>query len=160
MYEWVHGQRKELMNEWTNERQKGSNSLILLDRLILGSGRIKLQQQWSLLNCLNFIDCVLRKRNVIRCNLLIALEQLVMSFQWIVKEHPNFRFRSPDCFRKPNYPLIHFRKLHSNWLSYLLARLIFLLPSTTDIKCHLGAQTIIWTLWDSLVYLYRVQLKS
>ena len=99
MNEWVHEQRKELMSEWTNERQEGSNPLILLDRLILGSGRIKLQQQWSLLNCLNFIDCVLRKRNVMRHNLLITLEQLVMSFLWIVKEHPNFRFRSPDYFR-------------------------------------------------------------
>lgn len=33
---------------------------------------------------------MLRKENVIRHNLLIALEQLVMSFLWIVKEHPNF----------------------------------------------------------------------
>lgn len=153
MNEWGHEQKKELMNKWEAGGKQPFNSV----------GQIN-SREWEdqvtttmiFLNCLNFIDCVLRKRNVIRHNLLITLEQLVMSFLWIVKEHPNFRFRSPDCFRKPNHPLIHFRKLHSNWLSYLLARLIFLLPSTTDIKCHLGAQTIIWTLWDSLVYLYHV----
>ena len=157
MNEWMSSWAKERTDEWRNKWEVGGKQPFnSIGQINSREWEYKLQQQWSLLNCLNFIDCVLRKRSVIRHNLLIALEQLVMSFLWIVKEHPNFRFRSPDCFRKPNHPLIHFRKLHSNWLSYLLARLIFLLPSTTDVKCHLGAQTIIWTLWDSLVYLYRI----